>query len=40
MMYAEDGWELKVANHDFDTLGEVKPAKKDGLYHFRGENFK
>jgi len=39
MLYAEDGWELKVRNQNFDQLPEIKPFKADGQYHFRGEKF-
>ena len=40
MMVAEDKWWKDVEGRNFDNIPDVKPAKKDDLYHFRGMNFK
>ena len=39
MLYADDGWELKVPEKDFDNLPKVE-KDKDGNYKFRDETFK
>mgnify|MGYP001200435710 CR=1 FL=1 len=39
MLYADDGWEKKVPDMDFDKIDEVEP-NKDKEFKFRDETFK
>jgi hypothetical protein len=39
MLYADDGWELKVPDKDFDNLPKVQ-KNSDEVYKFRDETFK